>query len=117
MLGDTPGWGLRVRVWVERNGRKVLGPGRVDLLEHIDRERSISAAARRMNMSYRRAWELVRSMNDEAGQPLVESTTGGTGGGGAKLTARGHEAVKLYRAAVADLARAADAAARVFSKS
>ena len=91
MLGDKPGWGLKVRVWVEHDGRKVLGPGRVELLGHIDRHRSISAAAKQMNMSYRRAWSLVRDMNEAAGEPLVEATTGGPGrrrGGADRRAAR-----------------------------
>jgi molybdate transport system regulatory protein len=96
MLGSKPGWKLKVRVWVERGGEKVLGPGRVELLGHIDRLKSISAAAKEMNMSYRRAWGLVRDMNEVAGEPLVEVTTGGPGGGGAALTDRGKEAVALY---------------------
>jgi molybdate transport system regulatory protein len=106
MLGDKPGWGLKVRVWVERAGRKVLGTGRVELLGLIDRHRSISAAAKRMKMSYRRAWSLVRDMNEAAGEPLVEVTTGGPGGGGATLTPRGKEAVALYQRIVERLARA-----------
>ncbi len=64
-------WGLKVRVWVERDGRKVLGPGRAELLEQIDKLHSISAAAKAMNMSYRRAWELVRDTNEAAGVELV----------------------------------------------
>ncbi|QEL17252.1 winged helix-turn-helix domain-containing protein [Limnoglobus roseus] len=107
MLGDKPGWGLKVRVWVERDGEKVLGPGRVELLGHIDHHHSISAAAKQMGMSYRRAWTLVKSMNDAAGEPLVELTTGGTGGGGAVVTARGREAIALYQKLVAKLAEAA----------
>ena len=107
MIGSKPGWGLKVRVWVERNGRKVLGPGRIELLGLIDRHRSISAAARRMNMSYRRAWSLVRDMNETAGEPLVEVTTGGTGGGGATLTARGQEALALYQRLVERLSSVA----------
>lgn len=107
MLGDTSGWGLKVRVWVERDGEKVLGPGRVELLGHIDRLHSISAAAKQMGMSYRRAWTLVKAMNDAAGEPLVERTTGGTGGGGAVLTPRGREAMALYQKIVARLAEVA----------
>jgi molybdate transport system regulatory protein len=99
---------LKVRVWVERDGRKVLGPGRAELLQHIDHERSISAAAKRMNMSYRRAWELVRDMNEAAGVPLVEASTGGPGGGGASITPQGHEAIRLYRSLVARFTRTAD---------
>jgi molybdate transport system regulatory protein len=111
MSGDKARWGLKVRVWVERGGRKVLGPGRVELLEHIERERSISAAAKKMNMSYRRAWSLVQDMNDAAGVPLVEASTGGSGGGGASVTAQGHEAIRLYRDLVSRFDRTAAEAA------
>ena len=57
---SAPGgaWTVRLRVWVERDGRAVLGPGRLELLEGIDRHHSISAAARAMGMSYRHAWLL-----------------------------------------------------------
>jgi molybdate transport system regulatory protein len=111
MSGDKARWGLKVRVWVERGGRKVLGPGRVELLEHIARERSISAAAKKMGMSYRRAWSLVQDMNDAAGVALVESSAGGSGGGGASVTAEGHAAIRLYRDTVARFDRTAAEAA------
>jgi molybdate transport system regulatory protein len=107
MFGNKPGWGLKVRVWIERNGEKVLGKGRVELLGLIDRHHSITAAARRMKMSYRRAWTLVRDMNEAAGEPLVELSTGGSGGGGATLTPRGKEAVADYQRIVDRLSRAA----------
>src|SRR5260221_13111035 len=100
MLGGKPGWKLKIRVWVEHNGVKVLGPGRIELLGHIDRRRSISAAAKQMRMSYRRAWSLVRDMNESASEPLVEVTTGGPGGGGATLTPRGKQAISQYRKVV-----------------
>ncbi|HJZ54692.1 MAG TPA: LysR family transcriptional regulator [Gemmataceae bacterium] len=111
MSADKSRWGLKVRVWVERGGRKVLGPGRVELLGHIDRHRSISAAARQMNMSYRRAWSLVQDMNEAAGVLLVEASQGGSGGGGASLTEHGHQAIRLYRALVSRFARAAEESA------
>ncbi|VTR98656.1 family transcriptional regulator : Putative transcriptional regulator, ModE family protein OS=Leeuwenhoekiella blandensis (strain CECT 7118 / CCUG 51940 / MED217) GN=MED217_08760 PE=4 SV=1: HTH_1 [Gemmata massiliana] len=98
-------WSLKTRVWVERDGRKVLGPGRVELLEHITREQSISAAAKKMQMSYRRAWTLVQDMNEAAGVALVESSTGGAGGGGATVTPHGQEAIRLYRALEARVAQ------------
>lgn len=104
-------WGLKVRVWVERDGRKVLGPGRAELLEQIDKLHSISAAAKAMNMSYRRAWELVRDTNEAAGVELVAVATGGPGGGGATLTPHGHAAVRLYRELVARFRRTAKQAA------
>jgi molybdate transport system regulatory protein len=96
MRGDKPGWGLKIRFWVERGGRKVLGRGRIELLRLIDRHRSIAEAARQMKMSYRRAWGLVRDMNEAAGEPLVEVATGGSGGGGATLTPGGRKAIEVY---------------------
>ena len=97
MLDETVGWKFKVRVSIEREGEKILGPGRVELLGHIDRQRSIAGAAKQMNMSYRRAWGLVRDMNENAGAPLVELTTGGSGGGGATLTPLGKEALAHYQ--------------------
>jgi molybdenum ABC transporter molybdate-binding protein len=90
-------WAVGLRIWVERAGRAVLGKGRLELLEGIDRWQSISAAARHMGMSYRRAWRLVQSVNEAAGAPLVEATTGGTHGGGARLTPLGRQAVAVFR--------------------
>jgi molybdate transport system regulatory protein len=107
MFGRKPAWKLKIRVWVEHNGEKVLGPGRIELLGHIERYRSISAAAKQMNMSYRRAWSLVRSINEAAGEALVELTTGGSGGGGATITPRGRVAIANYRKLVERLAQTA----------
>ncbi len=59
-----------------------LGPGKVDLLESIDKAGSISEAARQGHISYRRAWDMVDAMNQCFKKPLVESVTGGKGGGG-----------------------------------
>ena len=90
-------WSVGVRVWVERAGRAILGKGRLELLEGIERWHSISEAARQMNMSYRHAWLLVQSMNEAAGEPLVVAATGGSHGGGARLTPRGLQAVAVFR--------------------
>jgi molybdenum ABC transporter molybdate-binding protein len=89
-------WTIGVRLWVERSGEAILGPGRLELLEAIDRCHSISAAARKLGMSYRRAWLLVDSINRAAGEELVHRQTGGRDGGGAVLTARGHAAIRVY---------------------
>lgn len=96
-------WQLRVRMWVERDGRAVLGKGRADLLEAIDRSHSISAAARALGMSYRHAWKLVQAANVAAGAPLVTSAVGGRRGGGATLTEHGRRAVDLFRRLERDL--------------
>ena len=74
-----------------------LGPGKVDLLESIGREGSISQAARERHLSYRRAWNMVNTMNQCFKEPLVVSITGGKGGGGAQLTAAGEKIIQLYR--------------------
>lgn len=75
-----------------------MGPGKADLLEAIEHHGSISAAARAMHMSYRRAWELVDTMNQAFAQSLVEASTGGRGGGGAHVTEFGRDMVQRYRA-------------------
>lgn len=73
-----------------------LGPGKADLLRLIGETGSISAAGRRMGMSYRRAWSLVAELNRAFREPLVESVRGGAGGGGAVLTEAGHVVLDLY---------------------
>jgi molybdate transport system regulatory protein len=75
-----------------------LGPGKIDLLEAIDRSGSISKAAKEIKLSYRRAWDMVDTMNQCFKKPLVSSSTGGKGGGGAKLTPLGERMILLYRA-------------------
>lgn len=74
-----------------------LGPGKADLLEAIEAEGSISGAARRMGMSYRRAWLLVDTMNQSFRAPLVETAAGGKGGGGAQVTVFGRDMLARYR--------------------
>ncbi|MDH3473661.1 MAG: LysR family transcriptional regulator [Rhodospirillales bacterium] len=75
-----------------------MGPGKADLLEAIDTEGSITRAARRMGMSYRRAWLLVEVMNDSFRSPLVETSRGGRRGGGARLSELGRDVLARYRA-------------------
>jgi molybdate transport system regulatory protein len=74
-----------------------IGPGKADLLEAIGETGSMAAAARRMGISYRRAWSMVKAMNDSFRVPLVESAKGGAARGGARLTAAGREALARYR--------------------
>jgi molybdate transport system regulatory protein len=87
---------LSIRIDFDDEGR--LGPGKVMLLERIAQEGSISAAGRSMNMSYKRAWELVAEINRSFEEPLVTAQTGGRSGGGAALTERGQELIRHYRA-------------------
>jgi molybdate transport system regulatory protein len=107
------GWSIGVRVWAERAGKAVLGPGRLELLQQIERHRSITGAARQMAMSYRRAWELVQSINSAAGKPLIEAAAGGSGGGGAVLTTLGRQTVAVFRTLTDQLTRTAAELVRV----
>jgi len=75
----------------------LLGPGKTDLLQAIDRTGSISAAARAMGMSYKRAWQLVDEMNRHLNKPVVVAAFGGSHGGGAHLTPFGQEVLCRYR--------------------
>ncbi len=87
---------LRIRIVFGKDG--MIGPGKAELLERIDRCGSIAAAGREMNMSYKRAWELIGTLNSMFRDPVVESTRGGPGGGGAVLTDTGQQVLALYRA-------------------
>lgn len=88
--------GLRFRI-VLREG-VALGPGKADLLQAIDETQSLTAAAARFGMSYKRGWSLVREMNAAFAKPLVETEKGGSGGGGgARLTALGRRILRRYR--------------------
>lgn len=86
-----------VRVRILSGSTIAMGPGKADLLDAIDETGSISAAARRMRMSYRRAWLLVQTMNECFTQPLVNAAKGGKTGGGATLTPTGTKVLARYR--------------------
>jgi len=100
---------LRLRQRILYGKAIAIGPGKSQLLDHIAATGSISAAAREMGMSYRRAWLLVDTMNQCFASPLIETAAGGSGGGGARITPLGEQVLALYRrieektaAAVAD---------------
>ena len=84
-----------------------LGPGKVELLRHISETGSISESARRMEMSYNRAWLLVRTMNRCFKEPLVSATRGGDTHGGAELTRTGKRVLALYQRIESKVAAAA----------
>lgn len=88
---------LEPRLRVLLGASIAMGPGKADLLDAVDAEGSITAAARHMGMSYRRAWLLIETMNRCFRTPLVETERGGPGGGGAHLTELGREALRRYR--------------------
>jgi len=75
----------------------VLGPGKAQILAHVAETGSLSEAARLMEMSYTRAWTLVKLMNESFNEPLIESVRGGSSGGGAMLTKTGQKVLALYQ--------------------
>jgi molybdate transport system regulatory protein len=88
---------VRPRIRVLRGKTIVLGPGKADLLEAIGQTGELRAAARRLGMSYMRAWTLIQTMNGAFDRPLVETERGGPSHGIARLTPSGHRALALYR--------------------
>lgn len=88
---------FRFRMRVTRDGVIAVGPGKIDLLEAIASTGSITAAAKSLDMSYRRAWLLLDEINQSMKTPAVDSAKGGTSGGGSVLTEAGYEMIELYR--------------------
>lgn len=80
-----------------------LGPGKIDLLRAVGETRSIAAAARSLGVPYKRAWLLIDSLNQGFGRPVVETATGGKGGGGASLTTFGQQLIERYDALEASI--------------
>jgi len=98
-------------------GRDIaLGPGKVELLEHIAQTGSLRKAAAAMDMSYMRAWTLVKTMNRCFKKPVVETTRGGAEGGSATLTATGKAALAVYRRMEAQSVRGMKPAQRDLAK-
>jgi molybdate transport system regulatory protein len=95
---------LSVRIDLDAEGR--IGPGKIQLLENIRELGSISAAGRAMDMSYKRAWDLVDEVNRICRRAAVERQTGGKNGGGAALTPFGVSLVTRYRKIERDAASA-----------
>jgi molybdate transport system regulatory protein len=98
----------RIKLWIRLTlpGVGEIGPGKIELLRKIREHQSISAAARKMNMSYRRAWLLVDDLNAAFRRPVVMKWIGGKSRGGATLTPTGEKLVESYDAVVARAANA-----------
>jgi molybdate transport system regulatory protein len=88
---------LRFRMRVSDGDRIAVGPGKIALLEAIGNTGSITAAAKSLDMSYRRAWLLLDELNRSLEHPAVDSAKGGLQGGGSSLTEAGQQLITLYR--------------------
>ena len=103
MTRPVPKSSAPIKLWIRLTlpGAGQIGPGKIDLLRKIREHQSISAAAREMNMSYRRAWLLVDELNGAFRQPVVVKWMGGSSRGGAALTPTGEKLVESYELLVA----------------
>ena len=95
---DEQAFKLNGRIWIETADGKVLGRGRIELLERIIASGSIRQAALQMKMSYKQAWDLINHMNRHFGSPVVISKRGGKGGGNATVTENGLKAIDQFHA-------------------
>lgn len=93
---DTQMVKLDGRIWIEIDNEKVLGHGRVELLERIKASGSIRQAALQMKMSYKQAWDLINHMNTKFSSPVVVSHRGGKGGGNAVVTEHGIRIINQF---------------------
>lgn len=88
---------IKANFWVEKDGEVVLSRWRVALLQAIEETGSISGAAEHLNIPYRRAWDKIHECEERLGVKLIETQTGGSGGGGAQLTPEGAEYVRRFK--------------------
>ena len=89
---------VRSKLWIEIDGEPVFGRGRRFLLEAIDTYGSINQASKTINISYRKAWSYIKSMEERLGIALVDRKAGGRNGGGASLTDEAREFLRRYKA-------------------
>jgi molybdate transport system regulatory protein len=97
MIGTSRKAVLKPRLRVLCGKNIALGPGKAELLELLIQTGSLNEAARRLDMSYMRAWTLVKTMNECFCQPVAVAERGGRNGGGMKVTATGRRALALYQ--------------------
>jgi len=97
ILKSEPAVKVNGSLWLESDGKRFFGPGPVELLERIAETGSISEAAKRMKMSYKKAWELVAALNERSVNPLVIPRTGGEHGGGSTITDEARELINYHR--------------------
>lgn len=102
---------LKVRVRIDFDSVHAVGPGKIALLERMRDTGSLSQAARELDMSYRRAWQLLDSLNTSFNEPVIVTSVGGKGGGGSEITKLGLSLIDAYRALESEMT---DRAQQVF---
>ena len=97
LLNPTAAYKVGGKLWIECNGKKFFGPGPVELLSLIDQTGSINRAAREMNMSYKKAWEIINSLNELTEHQLVITQSGGEKGGGSVITEEAKRLIEYHK--------------------
>lgn len=87
---------IKSRIWIEHKSHVLLGEGRVNLLKAIEATGSLSKAAKLLNLSYKKAWHLMDSVNKSAKKPVTINSIGGKGGGGTILTDYGKSLIMAF---------------------
>jgi len=90
------GFEVKFKVWIERDGEVVFSSAREQLLKAIETEGSINKASKKLGISYKKAWTLIKHMEERLGYPILEKKRGGVAGGGSRLTEAGKELLKAY---------------------
>ncbi|NHJ85424.1 MAG: LysR family transcriptional regulator [Asgard group archaeon] len=94
----TKDFKIHIKFWIERKNASILGPGRLAILEAIERTNSLTQAAKECNISFKKAWKLINEINEELEQPIIITERGGKGGGGkTNLTEYGKKLIKQYQ--------------------
>lgn len=93
----TAGISINGSLWIENNGHRFFGPGPVELLCHIEATGSINQAAKKMGMSYKKAWGIVNNLNTISADPMVITATGGSNGGGSTISREAKDLIAYYR--------------------
>lgn len=87
---------IKSRIWIEADDKIFLGEGRIKLLKSIHKTHSISKSAKELGMSYKKAWNLIDSVNKHHSKPIVVKSVGGNSGGGTKLTPYGIKMIEIF---------------------
>ncbi len=87
---------IKSRIWIESNNKVLIGEGRVNLLRAIGETGSLSKAAKSLDLSYKKAWQLLDSVNKSSEKPVTINSIGGKGGGGAELTEYGKSLIMVF---------------------
>ncbi|MHA7943225.1 winged helix-turn-helix domain-containing protein [Formosa sp. 3Alg 14/1] len=87
---------IKSRIWIEKDGKPFIGYGKIELLKKVDSEHSITAAAKALKMSYKKAWNLLNDMEQLAEEPLLVKSIGGKSGGSSKLTPYGKKLITQF---------------------